>query len=202
MTVGSTLRFALEIADTSISGKVVNEAGAPQRAFVDAMSQTESNGATSLHTSTDEARGEFELTGVAPGEYQVSARAPAPGDEPRMLQSPATAVHVGDSESPPPVVLVVKEQTQISGRVTTSEGVPVPGGLIVVFSMDQPATTTRPVRTDMEGHFVARTFPGTRNVLIIVSAPGVGWRFMGRGRRLGHSDHLGQVLQRLFAPIA
>ena len=75
------LTFSLTIPDTSIEGKVVDEEGTPQRAFVTALIQTVSEGeaARILETSTDESTGEFRLAGLSDGDYGVTARAPVPG---------------------------------------------------------------------------------------------------------------------------
>lgn len=176
------LTFSLTIPDTSIEGKVVDEEGTPQRAFVTALIQTVSEGeaARILETSTDESTGEFRLAGLSDGDYGVTAKAPAPGGFPGILSSPVKTVHVDDSESPSPLVLVVTDQTDIAGRVTTSGGVAVPGALVLALSTDTPSAMTLPARTDVEGHFVARVPPGTRNVVIDVRAAGTGRRFFGR----------------------
>lgn len=176
------LTFAISISDTAIEGRVVDEKGTPQRAFVTALIQTVSEGeaARILETSTDESTGEFRLAGLSDGDYGVSARAPVPGGERRELSSPVATVHVGDSESPAPLVLVVTEETEIVGRVTTSGGMAVPGALVLALSTDTPSAMTLPVRTDAEGRFVARVPPGTRNVVIDVRAVGTGRRFFGR----------------------
>jgi hypothetical protein len=177
---GTSVSLVLEISDTAIRGQVVNEEGVPQRAFVRAMPQGGDEGHRTLETSTDGSGGEFTLTGVAPGEYRVVAVAPAPGGARRQLSSPAVEVRVRKDESPSPLRLVVSEQPQITGRVTTAEGVPVPGARVLVFPVDYPGTGARPVSTDVEGRFVAEILPGTRNVLVDVSSPGVGRRFFGR----------------------
>ena len=161
---------------------MVDEEGAPQKAFVTALIQTVSEGeaARILETSTDESTGEFRLAGLSDGDYGVTARAPAPGGFPRELSSPVATVHVGDSESPSPLVLVVTDETEIAGRVTTSGGVAVPGALVLALSTDTASAMTLPAWTDVEGHFVARVPPGTRNVVIDVRAVGTGRRFLGR----------------------
>ncbi len=176
---GGSVSLLLEIPDASIRGQVVNEEGAPQRAFVRAMPQTGDEGHGTHETSSDESTGEFALTGVVPGEYRVVALAPAPGGLRRQLSSPAVQVRIRKDGSPSPLRLVVSEQPQVTGRITTAEGVPVPGARVLVFPVDYPGTGARPVTTDVEGRFVAEVVPDTRNVLIDVSSPGVGRRFLG-----------------------
>ena len=77
-------------------------------------------------------------------------------------------------------MLVVTDETEIAGRVTTSGGVAVPGALVLALSTDTASAMTRPAWTDVEGHFVARVPPGTRNVVLDVRAVGTGRRFLGR----------------------
>jgi hypothetical protein len=176
---GHSVSFLLEISDTSIRGRVVDEDGKPQRAFVRAMPQTGDEGHSTLETSSDETTGEFAVVGVVPGAYRVVAVAPAPGGVRKTLSSPAVPVRVREDESPSPLRLVVREQSQVTGRVTTFEGVSVPGAQVAVFPTDYPGTGARPVRTDVEGYFAAEIPPGTRTVLIDISSPGVGRRFLG-----------------------
>src|SRR5215213_3953079 len=110
-----------------ITGRVVNESGQP---LANAMVVVSAIGAAKPVTQTTTNReGKFEVTGLEPLSYQVSARLSAYTALPRDPDSTQpTSYHIGDS-----VTLVLIKGGVITGTVTTQVGEPVVRVLVYVY---------------------------------------------------------------------
>jgi protocatechuate 3,4-dioxygenase beta subunit len=183
IAAGQTLDLAdLTLArGGTISGRVVDESGAPiTGAQVVAMRRAPSRGAdaagspfmplgASEHTND---RGEFRLSGVAPGEYAVAAapvRPPGSGTSatsvPTTTFAPGTtdpfaaamvAVTPGDAVNGVEVQLVTAPAFNVSGWVVDERGVPVAGATVHLTSADRSRIIGGPiggVSTDHDGRF-------------------------------------------------
>jgi hypothetical protein len=77
--------------------------------------------------------------------------------------------------------LVLRSSLMLRGRVVTPTGTPVAGATVLVGSSDSPEVPARPRTTDSAGGFDAKVPAGTRQLVLMVWAQGVGRRVLGRG---------------------
>jgi hypothetical protein len=156
----------------SINGRVVNENGQPlanAAVYVRAFGSNERGRST-----TTDADGAFQVSGLDPLAYMVSASLPAYTPAPRDPDSPqATYFRVGDS-----VRLELMKGAVITGTVTSSTGEPLVAVRVLVYMIrdgnGQPSRYEMPFRertTDDRG--VYRTY-GLAAGTYVVSAGGGG----------------------------
>jgi hypothetical protein len=151
-----TLRVPL----TTLSGFVLDEKGhPPAHCLVNVTSEAET-----LVQTDGGADGYFAVYGLQPGIYRVKAEA-------FLAESEVVQVEVTDDLSPDPVQLVVKAQQQITGRVL-SDVAAVAGAEVQISATDVVQQFIMPVMTDFRGEFAATAPPQTRELDVIVGAPG------------------------------
>ena len=108
----------------TIRGRVVNESGRPLPNVRVLITRLGSMQVENTNTTTD-GEGKFEMTGLQPVNYRVSAFLQGYAPLPRDLEDPQAAVHrVGDS-----VTLVLTKGGVITGTVTNQAGEPVVGNV-------------------------------------------------------------------------
>jgi hypothetical protein len=79
------------------------------------------------------------------------------------------------------VKLVLLEQRRLSGMVLMPNGAGVAGARVTLRRPEVSGEPFGVLHTDATGRFATAVPPATKDLLIDVSAPGVGWRFL-RGR--------------------
>lgn len=157
----------IELPDTAVHVRVVDEAGQPKRdAIVDASPMGD-HLLVQVWALTDEA-GEAEFRGLAPGPHQLMARA-------GQMQSEAHLLMVAEEWEPPPVTLTVREKRSLRVRVVSAIG-PVPGARLVMLPVEPAVARGRTVITDANGE-VEYPLPGeTRAVRFWLRPPGFAYR--------------------------
>jgi hypothetical protein len=166
-TGGSVARVALELPDTRLRGRVVDEKGAAvARALVGARRAAEPR----VQQRVDE-EGEFEIFGLPPGPVLVGAEA----EEDRS--SDQLTVELVEGRDPKPVTLVVRPQLRIRGTLVSASGV-VPGASVKAAPVGVPVFGVRSVPTDARGQFEVTLPPSAREMFLAVSAPGFAFRML------------------------
>lgn len=105
-------------------------------------------------------RGRYQFSGLAPGEYQLS-HLPLPGYSNRTLY-----VRAGSASAD--LVLTAVSRIVVSGRVTNTDGLPIPNATVVVSG-------SKTINTNAEGEYVAEaSIQSNSAVAVRVEAPGYG----------------------------
>jgi hypothetical protein len=161
-------RIDLEVPDTELAGRVVNEDGdgiahaavSAYRLPIDARSGS----SPKSRTATD-AEGRFDFEGLAAGRYQVSAF---------TAGGSATAeIGVDELSATPEVELVIADSHELRGRVGSARG-PVIGARIVAHpELKTPRViAVQSVVSDVEGEFVLSVPPDAISLRLLVLPPG------------------------------
>jgi len=151
----------IELADFRIRGRVVDGAGdGVPYAVVVLRDLGPHQGA--LGAETDD-QGRFEVHGLAEGRYSGYARE---GDR----QSDNVEFEVRKDRSPHDLVLKLKEDATVRGRVVGGVGTGVPGASVAW--MTAAASSHAPATTGLDGAFETRIPRGKITVLLYVLAPG------------------------------
>lgn len=161
----------VELPNTVVRGKVVMEsgegvAGAQVRAFRIAAKSERERKANAVAVSARD--GSFELRGLPPGMWDFAATTAVGASDGILLE-------LGEDREPPLVVLVVRKEKRVRGRVT-AQGVPVPGAKVNVtplcFSQGQSFGLAGLASADATGRFEARVSAGCPQVSVAVFALG------------------------------
>lgn len=163
-------RVEIELPDTRVAGEVVLEDGsAPTRPTTVGLLRIDGPGGQQAVRS--ERDGTFEVLGLAPGSYELGARA---GD----LTAVPAVVDVLEDVDPPRVRLVLRDLVPITGTLVSSHG-PVAGAELVVFPLDSAgnriAGSFSPQTTDASGRFTDRVPAQTGQLLIFAQPLGHGY---------------------------
>lgn len=167
-------RVELELPDTHIVGRVVDERGkAVGEAEVSASGMGKLLGRRdSVPTDGD---GEFTFEGLAPGLYRVTAKQ---GD----AVSDVFDVQVEKGRAHPELQLVLQEQARVVGAVVSARG-PVPGAAVEI-TPDLSSLrrlklgVTHRLTTDVLGRFEARVPAATTGLSLVVLPPGFAARLL------------------------
>ncbi|HET9228739.1 MAG TPA: carboxypeptidase-like regulatory domain-containing protein, partial [Thermoanaerobaculia bacterium] len=166
-TDGSVARLALELPDTKLQGRVVDEKGvAVPRALVGARRAAE----TRVQERVDE-EGKFEIFGLPAGPVIVGAEAE---DD---MSSDQLTVELVEGRDPEPVTLVVRPRLRIRGTLVSASGA-VPGANVKAAPVGVPVFGVRSVATDAQGQFEVTLPPSAREMFLAVSAPGFAFRML------------------------
>jgi hypothetical protein len=164
----------LAMPQTGIRGRLVDgEGNAWREAAVVTATLAEPPGTLAQVAITADDMGEFELSGLDPGPYWLSASAGA------LAESERRPVTLQEDAKTGVVVLRMRDSVSVEGHVLSASGAPVPGATVVVRSFESPGPFYIPHRTDSEGHFSAQIPAGTRELNVSVAAPGFAF-WMGR----------------------
>jgi hypothetical protein len=155
--------LAIVLPDLRIAGRVVNEDGSPEP---HAMINIRNDPDAMLRQVTIGETGEFVVTGLHEGEYQLQASG-------FMKESQPVAVSLRDDERVPPVELVLQPNGQLAGRVVSAFG-PVAGVTLWVHPTDVSYSLVGAARTRADGTFASILPPGTREADVLIAAPGFG----------------------------
>jgi hypothetical protein len=159
-----TARLTVELPDTRVFGKVVEEGGQPVKASVFAES---GQGSVEVTTRDD---GSFEIRGLPSGPVRLSAEARS---RKGRLVSDSTLTVLSEEQQAGPVELRLRKNKLVQGRVQSARG-PVPGAVLEVFPLRPALPGGASVRTDLQGSFEARVPEPAETVLAVVSPPGNG----------------------------
>ncbi len=110
-----------------------------------------------LQRSLTDADGKFRFSGLAPGDYQVSARV---GD---ANSGPSLPVTLGDGESRQGIILRLGAMDSVAGRVEGPDSTAV---LATVIAMDSESSLGRSI-TDADGRFVIQGIPPHAHTLLV-----------------------------------
>lgn len=152
----------IKLPNTAITGSVVDENGTPVSAMVNISGST---GLQQVRAADD---GSFFVSGLPPGKYALEASA-------FLKQSAPFEVTLTET-SADPVKLVVEDVEKIHGRVVSDFG-PVPGAVVVITPTNVPARLVQVNWTDEAGEFSTVAPQGTREVNVLVLAPGYALKF-------------------------
>lgn len=126
---GGAARIEIEIPDTKLLGEVVDGRGqAVGGARVEVFSRDARRDQTKVESSEN---GEFEVLGVPPGSYSVSAVLPDPSSPVgRSAASDAVTIEIDEGRPTEDIRLVVQRFKTVRGRVVSPSG-PVQGAMVV-----------------------------------------------------------------------
>lgn len=154
------LRLDIDIPETMLMGKVVDEKSAPAPgAWITLWS---SDGSVFDQVAADQ-DGRFELFGFDPGTYRIQA-------DGFQRSSEVAEVHATESVAAP-LELVLRSEAVVRGRVRARNAAGVESVLTAV-PRNVPAKFVPTATTDSNGFFELRLPPGTRAFDLIVQAPG------------------------------
>jgi hypothetical protein len=153
-------RAEIDLPDTLLFGMVVDEDHAPVKFPI--LNVQPPKGARMSQIFGDET-GHFEMHGIVPGDYVLSAQAVDSDAEP-------TLVTVGD-DPPPPVTLVARKHHEVTGRVVSDLG-PVAGAAVIISATDQRQGPMAMQVTDAAGAFVTTLPVGPHEIDVIAAPPG------------------------------
>jgi hypothetical protein len=158
-------RVEIDLEDARLTGQVVDDQGRGSRAFVDLVpAGGPRDSSTTNYLSTDP-EGRFDVRGLAPGAYIVTARA-----ENGKASEPSSLMLSNDGAE---VTLVVGDLVEVRARVFSRRtGHPLPGAKALAWPADQLGAKSRTYVTDPEGRFSVRVPKGTRNIILLHWADG------------------------------
>jgi hypothetical protein len=157
---------------TQLGVTVVDEVGQPWRGrtIVTAQQLTaEAELVQNVVTDPDPSSGSFELEGLSPGQYVISAV--AGGD----FASDHVPVTIQEDQHAS-VKLMLRQRRSINGMVVSSEGRPIAGATVIAMPFPALIAFSSQTTTDGEGRFGAEMPPGTEEILLRVLAPGFAYR--------------------------
>jgi hypothetical protein len=160
----------ISLPDTILEGSVLDEGGNPvpqANVLILRLPAAE----PPSYTSADD-QGEFSVHGYPPGEYRLEARAQG---EHGPLSSEPTAVVLAADAPTASVRLIMREMTEVRGRVVSSTSSGVPGASIRLSSIrgeGLPGIISPSTQSDMEGRFVLEVPREIRHADLTVLAPG------------------------------
>lgn len=163
----------LQVSSASLAGRVVNRDGAPVAdALVEAVRLPASGGEVDLGPSAwtadhSDAQGAFALDALAPGRWQVEARADGQSSRPLTRT-------LAEDENVFGLVLELAPNRELRGRLLLS-GQPLADTRALLLwppSRHRPLGHLRPITTDETGRFVMEQPEGApRRALLMVPAP-------------------------------
>lgn len=161
----------IEVPNTSLTGRVVDEQGnpAPDRTRVFLLPQSGEVGPSYVWA---DARGEFELHGVPPETYRVSAEVMSSGPDRASAQPVIVDVGEGLERS---VTLILRREQTVTGRVVSPSG-PVPGAQIWAYPLTrrglEDGLRIPSTQTSADGRFELSVSGTAEAVRLDVKAPG------------------------------
>ena len=155
-------RVTIELPDTKVFGKVVDEENRPVVARV-----LVSGGQGEAEVSSAE-DGSFTVRGVEPGAARLSAAARSKAGS-RVSETLLIAIQEGQPAGP--FELRLRKNKVVAGRVLAPRG-PVSGAAIEVFPWRPLLPGGSSARSDLQGGFEVHVPEPTQAVLAIVSPPG------------------------------
>jgi hypothetical protein len=158
-------RVDIDLEDARLTGQVVDDQGRGARAFVDLVPAGGPRDSSTTNYLPTDLEGRFDVRGLAPGAYIVTARAEnGKASEP----SPLTLSKDGAE-----VTLMVGDLVEVRARVVSRRtGHPLPGARALAWPADQLGAKSRTYVTDPEGRFSVRVPKGTRNIILLHWADG------------------------------
>lgn len=158
----SKARVEIQVPDTRLEGRVVDEAGRGVAARLTLIAERR----PSLASSEEDGR--FLLRGLPAGVVSIQAETEDLASEPQQIP-------LGEGDSTPEVTIVVHGRTRIRGVVRTAQG-PLPGAEVYLWpALEQGGMVamTRAV-TNPDGSFEAAISGSARTVDTVVAALGYG----------------------------
>ena len=152
----------LEIPDTLLFGRVVDETGAAVEASV--MIETRQG---SYDVMTDE-QGEIELRGVPEGAAALFATAQSTDGE---LRSDDVSVIVDEGQPAGPIVLELRRLSSLAGRVFSLDG-PIAGANVLALPPPGMFSFGARAQTDLNGGFELEIPSRVQRFHVVVSPPG------------------------------
>ncbi len=164
----SVAKVDIEIPDTRLQGKVVGHTG---EAVPEARIRVAGEGKT-ISTTTSDDQGQFEIWGVLPGNTLVQASKDG-------LDSDSTAVSLQEEMIPPALLLVLREETEVSGQVLSESG-PVAGARILAWPdlNSSPSFEIADEGSNLDGVFYVDVQTNVPWLNLVVQAPGFGTRIL------------------------
>ncbi len=168
----------LVLPATMIEGSVV-KAGKMPVAGADVRVVQPRNWSDNSQTTTD-SDGRFSIGAAAEGRLEVYAQH---HDQDGTWTSERVPVQVTESQTPPPIILLLHPDNELTGRVLSHLGQGVPRAVVYAYSTDFQEALARPLEqtvTDASGAFRLRTPMGVSSVYVTVFAPGFSLRAFRR----------------------
>jgi hypothetical protein len=157
------------LPDSLIVGEVVDSSGAPVANAL--LSIVGNDLADGLLQPSSRADGKFEVHGLAPGKYTITA-------SDFLKESEPLSVEVSEGATLDPIRLVVRDVKQIRGRVISALG-PIPGARVQARATDVAQMITHNRQTDADGVFAAAVSPGAQAFEMTVAPPGFAFIIAG-----------------------
>ncbi len=175
IATGDVESLDFRLPDGTIRGVVLDEAGRP---VADARVALRWNGIIPLST---DAAGRFEARAAGAGSAELQAF------KPRYRPSEPQTVELIQEGQPPPVTLVLRRTSTVTGTVVTADGTPVPGAWIASTSF-APASGIglyRDSRAGGDGRFEVEVPDGAGSApsLLFTAGPGcpLSWSLASQG---------------------
>lgn len=174
----SEANIKIELADTELSGTVVDEEGVAIRAAIVTVRPFGASTAERLVQTQTDAEGGFEFHGLAPGPVHISAEA-------RVNLDILEVVGVDESlveGSPKHLRLTARRGLVVTGTILSApDRMPVAGAFIKATAAgSRRPTWSRSSRTDSEGQFEVFLPPGTREADFAYGGAGYSFKFLRR----------------------
>lgn len=161
----SIAEVTLELPNTKVKLKVLDEQGRPTRGRVNVSSGDLELAPDLLQKEVDD-RGTAEIRGLAPGTYFFLAKA-SDGRESRVQE-----VRLLEDLEPPAVELRLRRLRRLEVKVV-SGGAPVPGARVFIYPLDAPYGESGIELTEPSGVALVPMPPEARQVQAMVFAPGL-----------------------------
>ncbi|MEW6336107.1 MAG: carboxypeptidase-like regulatory domain-containing protein [Acidobacteriota bacterium] len=165
-------RLELELSDVEVHGRVVTEDGEPVGGALVILRQAADGIPSTLASEPD---GSFALHGLAEGRIFLSARATHGGTS---MHCDPQSIEVRSGTPAPPVVLVLRPDDELLGRVVSHSGQGVSLAVVMLFP-ERFALTANPVdtaTTDAAGAFRMKLTSGQTSGNLVVMAAGYALR--------------------------
>lgn len=166
----SIAKLELQVPDTLVSGRVVNErgeavAGAEVRAFAPPPREGE-------HSTRSDEKGGFRFRGLPEGSYTLSAHL-------EEASSDGIPVSLDEELDAPEATLVLRDQVEVRGFVLSRAG-GVPGARLLVIPElgGMSSAQFEETHSSAGGLFRAKVPAGTSALTLVVAAPGFGVRML------------------------
>lgn len=155
------IELEVELLDLEISGVVTNQRGTPIRGAVVVVERIDQI----VAQVQSEADGSFVMRPLQPGAYRVSASLERAGTSQREIITLGEAMPAFETR------LVIRPSRNLEGLVRGPSGEAVGGAKIVALSGDQDFVSDTQ-RSDINGRFVVKVAPDSRQAVLIVAAQG------------------------------
>lgn len=173
---GRPARLDIELADTRFHGRVLHQGKPVEGAVI--WGQSFASGRTGRFDTTTDAEGRFDLKGLAPGAYEITASSPR-----LRLGSPKLRFDIEEGSGGPAVEIELEEFLRIDGQVL-GNGQPLPKAGFGALLEARLGSDTRVGQCNSAGVFGLQVPESTRSISLVVGAAGFAWQLVPLHREI------------------